>query len=150
MTGLRNGGLLRNPISSSSVTLPISEQSSVLPVGENLRDEDDGADSGCGLNGIDTAVCKGQLESPRVRERRGKTAARGQMVRNSILRNLVSGKGVLLQAQGPPLKLLSLFRLKRRLGGPGTRSDPHLACGEASQINGPPSPPQPSKAWVRR
>lgn len=130
--------------------LPIPEHSIVLFVREDLENKDHGADSRGGLHGVHPAVGKRQLKSPRIRERGGETAPRCELHGNSILRNLIPGKRVFLQTQGPPLELLSLFGPELPFDGPCTRSDPNLACREASQINEPPSPPQSSRTRGRR
>ncbi len=82
------------------------------------------------------------------KEKGGRSALR--VAREFILRNLVSGKCVLLQAQDPPFELLSLFGPKLRLRGSCARSEPDLACRETSQVTEPPTSPQPSRTRARR
>ena len=136
--------------STSRRDLPISEQSIVLLVGEDLEDKDHGAGSRRGLNRIYSAICERELESPCVRERGRETVPRRELDGNSTLRNLVSGERVFVQARCPPPELLSLFGLKLRLGGSSVRSNPDLARREASQLNEPPSSPPPSITRARR
>ena len=130
--------------------LSISEQSIVFLVEKNLDNQHHGANTRCGLNGINAAECERQLKPPRVREGGRKPAARRELRGNPTLRNLVSREHVLLQARDPPLELLPLFRLKLDLGGTRARSQPDLACGETGQVNEPPTSPRPSRTRARR
>src|SRR5439155_24104323 len=95
------------------------------------------------------SVRERQLEAPGIRESGGKAATRRELRRNPILRNLVSRENVFLQPRDPPLELLP-FLLKLRFGGTRTRSHSDLASGEASQGNGPPTSPRPSRTRARR